>query len=152
MTLQLPVVQSQDIINIQSIFNDALRDELLNRENWLKDPHDGFPYPTVRKTDFAVGPSHLVIQLVRFRVDALGCQSKVDTEISLIEDIRTGNDVYCFVSAIIHLGTIANGHYVFAVKTNDSYYLFDDSTRITVCKARFYQLCNQAYILAYEKA
>ena len=106
--------------------------------------------------------SHLVIQLLRFRVNSDGTTVKINDPIAFCKSLEfpvTSHDgslstkLFTLKGFICHLGTLNNGHYTAVVldRSGKSWLNCDDSTVSLYHKNDKDLLSSSAYLLFYEQ-
>jgi ubiquitin C-terminal hydrolase len=88
---------------------------------------------------------HLIIILKRFHNDG----HKITKNNNIIEIPLEWRHDYVLKSAIIHIGNMNSGHYIYITKENDSWFLCDDTKVVEIKDVN--KLLNHGYIFYYMK-
>ena len=100
-----------------------------------------------QRKEVSIWPAHLIVWLRRYRQNGTRL-SKYSQEIRVPVEWREG---YQLKGVVFHSGSLHGGHYVYAGKVDDKWYLFNDSSVSELNNNALVNIINNGYIYYFTK-
>jgi len=147
-------------VQLQSLVNAHFDQEHLDFEESLRCPETGEKRHTVKSTSLRQLKPVLILVAKRFHTDSLGRSRKCNAKLEVPQNLSvpaalsnggTAHVQYRRAAAVVHHGTLQQGHYTATLSRPEGHFFCDDATTTQISESKLKEILTQAYIIAYVR-